>query len=281
VIIAQGWLARKARLRRTQSVVKASEGVPYDERVAELRDQTKGGYRFLATSPDAPFSAGVVALPGHEIVHAVARRHVPVMDGFAAIERHLRSLGRPREALCGMELRGPKPYTPEEWTAPDGFNGRYRAVLREWGLFVDGYPVVARTNVVPVVGPPAEQVLHAFSYAVPLEGENTGEPTFVSSGAPEDRSMWASDAKVDERLLSSLDAIGRAISGLGRSWDDATTVNVYVREGISTQLAEAALRRIGGAARHGLHCYLTKTPLLGPYLECDARGVRREVVVDV
>ena len=247
----------------------------------ELRENAAGGYRFLATSPDAPYSAGVVAMAGYEIVHAVVRRHVPVMEGFGAIERYLRALERPRAALCGMELRGERPYTPEEWRAPDGFNGRYRAMLREWGLFVEGYPAVARTNVVPVVGPPVEQVVHAFSYAVPVNGADGGGPTFVTSGAPEAQAMWKSEAKVDERLLSSLDAIGRAIEGSGRAWEDATTVNAYVREGITTELAEAALGRVGGAARHGLHWYLTKTPLLGPYLECDARGVRREVVVEL
>jgi hypothetical protein len=247
----------------------------------ELREHASGGYRFLATSPDAPYSAGVVAAPGHEIVHAVVRRHVPVREGFELIERHLRSLGRPREALCGVELRGERPYTPEEWSSPEGFNAGYRAVLREWGLFVDAFPAVARTNVVPVVGAPAEQVLHAFSYTVPAERAGaSGGPTFVTSGAPEAQTMWASSSGVDERLLSSLEAIGRSVAGLGRSWDDATTVNVYVREGFSTSLAVAALRQVGGAARHGLHWYLTKTPLLGPYLECDARGVRREVVVE-
>src|SRR5437868_3252629 len=116
----------------------------------ELRDHSQGGYRFLATSPSAPYSAGVVALPGYELVHAVVRRPVPADDGFALIERYLSSLGRPRTTLCGIELRGAAPYTPEEWAAPNGFNERYRSVLRDWGLFVDGFPAVARTNVVPV-----------------------------------------------------------------------------------------------------------------------------------
>lgn len=260
----------------------------------ELRDHPAGGFRFLATTPDAPYSAGVAALPGYEIVHAVVRRHVPVDDGFALIERHLRRLDRPRTALCAVDLRGAAPYTPEEWTSPHGFNAYYRSVLREWGLFVDGVPAVARTNVVPVVQPPPEQVLHAFSYTIPLSGAAAAgtatpatsagsadsEPTFVTSGAPEAQAMWDSPAAVDVRLLSSLDAIGRAIDALGRSWEDVTTVDVYVREGITTELAQAALARIGGAARHGLRWYLTKTPLLGPYLECDARGVRHEVQID-
>ena len=245
----------------------------------ELKEHAAGGFRFLATSPEAPYSAGVVAMEGYEIVHAVVRRPVAVQEGFAAIERHLRELGRPRGALCGVELRGARPYTPEEWSAPDGFNAGYRSVLREWGLFVDGYPAVARTNVVPVVGAPSEQVLYGFSYTVAVEGAaGGGAPTFVTSGAPEAQGMWESSAAVDERLLSSLEAIGRSVSGLGRDWEEVTRVNVYVREGISTSLAEAALRQIGGAARHGLHWYLSKTPLLGPYLECDARGVRSQVV---
>lgn len=251
----------------------------------DLSEHPSGGFRFLATSPDAPYSAGVGALPGFEIVHASLRRPLPVAEGFTLVAEHLRSLGRPRTALCGVELRGATPYTPEEWSAPDGFNERYRAVLREWGLFVDGYPAVARTNVVPVVRPPSEQVLHAISYTVPLSevsDAGTGDinrSTFVTSGAPELQAMWTSDAPLDERLLSSLDAIGSAITALGHSWDDATAVNLYVREGISTTLAQAALERIGAAARCGLHWYLSKTPLLGPYLECDARSVRHEIVI--
>ena len=246
----------------------------------DLREHREGGFRFLATSPEAPYSAGVVAMEGYEIVHAGARREVPVREGFALIERHLREQGRPRTALCGVELRGARPYTPEEWSAANGFNAGYRAVLKEWGLFVGGFPTVARTNVVPVVEPPAEQVLHGFSYTVPASGDaEKGGETFVTSGAPEALEMWATEVNVGERLVSSLEAIGRAVSGLGRTWEEATRVNVYVREGISTELAVAALRAIGGAARQGLHWYLTLTPLLGPYLECDARGVRREVVV--
>ena len=246
----------------------------------DLREHREGGFRFLATSAEAPYSAGVVATEGFEIVHASVRREVPVREGFTLIERHLEELGRPRTALCGVELRGARPYSPEEWSAADGFNAGYRAVLREWGLFVDGFPTVARTNVVPVVGAPSEQVLHGFSYTVPVLGEGSaGGETFVTSGAPEALEMWATEANVGERLVSSLEAIGRAVTGLGRTWEEATRVNVYVREGISTEVAVAALRVVGGAARVGLHWYVSKTPLLGPYLECDARGVWREVVI--
>ena len=246
-----------------------------------LLEHPGGGYRFLATGPGEPYSGGVVAMPGFEIVHTVLRQPVPVAEAFALVERTLAELARPRTALCAVELRGARPYTPGEWVSPDGFNAHYRKVLRDWGLFVDGLPAVARTNVVPVVRPPSEQVLHAFSYTVPsgAAASAAARSTFVTSGAPEAPSIWTSDATVEVRLLSSLDAIGKNIERLGGRRDDVTAVDVYVREGITVSAATAALERIGGAARHGLHWYLTLTPLLGPYLECDARCVRQEVVL--
>jgi len=170
----------------------------------ELRDLSDGGYRFLATSQSAPYSAGVIAMPGYEIVHGVLRRHVPVEDGFALIERHLQSLGRPRVALCAVELRGAAPYTPEEWTARDGFNERYRSVLRKWGLFAGGYPAVARTNVVPVVQPPAEQVLHAFSYTVPISA--AGEADDAGKADDAVRAGGAGGAGGSTREISEDDA---------------------------------------------------------------------------
>lgn len=250
----------------------------------ERMDHPEGNYRFLATTTAAPFSAGVAAAAGYEIVHAVLRRPLPFREGFDLVARHLSSQGRPRAALCAVELRGSAPYTPEQWTAPDGFNERYRSLLREWGLFVNGFCPVARTNVVPIVRPPAEQVLHAFSYTIPVapstgSGPADAPPTFVASGAPEAQSMWASPAPTPERLLSSLDAVGSAIVALGLSWDDATVLDVYCPDGITAALAQATLERVGQAARHGLHWFFSRTPLLGPFLELDARGVRRELQV--
>ena len=70
-----------------------------------------GGYRFLPGI--APYSCGVVSAPGFEIVHVTFQRPVPYKDGFEQIERHLASDGRPRTALCGVELRSPRPFTFE------------------------------------------------------------------------------------------------------------------------------------------------------------------------
>ena len=66
-------------------------------------------YRFLPGGE--PYSSGVVATPGWEMVHATLQAPVPWRQGFAEIERHLRDLGRPRTALGAIELRIPSPLT--------------------------------------------------------------------------------------------------------------------------------------------------------------------------
>ena len=67
-----------------------------------------------------------------------------------------RSEGRPRAALCAIELRSPTPFSFEGF---DAFNAVYRALLTEWKLLVDGGNPIARTNVAPLVGAPSEASL--------------------------------------------------------------------------------------------------------------------------
>jgi len=80
-------------------------------RAATARDVPGGNYRFLPGI--APFSSGVVALPGYQVVHVTLRAPIPWRDGFALIDRHLRPEGRPRAALCAIELRSPTPFSFE------------------------------------------------------------------------------------------------------------------------------------------------------------------------
>src|SRR5438552_3546645 len=146
---------------------------------------TRGNYRFAPGSAMSPYSSGGIADPGYEVVHATLQSPLPIWDGFAAIERYLTSLQRPRAALVALELRCARPYDPADWMAPDSFNQRYIAKLREWDLLVDGLIPVARTNVAPILSPPTEQVLYAFSYTVPT-ADPAAPPTFVVAGSGED-----------------------------------------------------------------------------------------------
>src|SRR5262245_49270280 len=112
--------------------------------MSELIPYPDGGFAYLLGG--FPYSQGVRALDGYAIERARFARSLPVEAGFAAIEAHLASIGRPRTALCAAELRSPKPFSMEGFKA---FNQGYVAVLQKWGLFREGRNPVARSNVAP------------------------------------------------------------------------------------------------------------------------------------
>jgi hypothetical protein len=127
-----------------------------------LLSNHRGHYRFLPGG--YPYSSGVVADDGHEMIHVTLRQLRPYREGFEGIEAHLREAGLPRQALCGIELRSPEPFTRAGFAE---FNRGYRALLESWDLLVEGENPVARTNVVPKWLPPAEPSLFGFSYCAP------------------------------------------------------------------------------------------------------------------
>src|SRR5262249_36608897 len=129
-----------------------------------LLNHPAGNYRFLPGI--APYSCGVVSAPGFEIVHATLDRPAPYREGVDVIDRELEKNGRPRHALCAVELRSPQPFSFEGFAA---FNEGYARILERWGLFVDGINPVARTNVAPEATPRSERALYGFSYTRPCE----------------------------------------------------------------------------------------------------------------
>src|SRR5262249_31278538 len=137
----------------------------------------KGNYSFLRGI--APYSAGAVADGGFEIVRARFRRPLPLSSGFDRVREHLQANHRPVQALCGMELRSPQPFTFQGF---NDFNAGYIRVLNEWGVVVDNLNPVARTNVAPEIGAPSAPSLYAFSYTV---SSSTKARTFVVAGAGE------------------------------------------------------------------------------------------------
>src|SRR5262245_58775727 len=143
-----------------------------------LSDHPSGDYRFLPGI--APYSCGVVSKPGFEIAHVTLHRPVPYARGFEVIEAHLAAEGRPKAALCAIELRSPAPFSFAGFGA---FNGAYARELERWGLFADGGNPVARTNVAAAVVPPSEPVLYGCSYSRPCEPSLP--PTCVVAGAGE------------------------------------------------------------------------------------------------
>ena len=221
--------------------------------------KSPGGFRFLPT--DGPFSQGVAAEPGFQIVRVRAPRYTPLEEGFRLVEATLERAGRPLAALCAMELRIPEPLTAEGFNE---FNRGYVAQHDQWGLRVDGHMQAARTNVAPELEPPSGPSLHAFCHTV----AGQGRPTFVISGAPEPPgtegglgNFWDAMAGIMEERMGAL----------GVSWEDANDVQFYGTRAAHETFARA--RQLMPAARPGVRWYFSRPPVEGLELELDVRGL--------
>ncbi len=248
----------------------------------ELKEFSAGGYAYLTGIP--AFSSGVVALAGHEVVHAVLLRPLPWRAGFDLVARHLETLGRPRQALCAMELRSPEPFTAEGFAA---FNKPYMDVLVDWQIMTGDDNPVARTNVAPVVAPPESECLHAFSYTVASAGnaatfvvagaadvmrQDLGAPTIVREGETSADAMREKAAAVMAVMAARLEALGQA-------WADVTAIDVYCAHDVHGHLASTILEPAGPAAGKGVCWHLSHPPIQDLAYEIDMRGVRQELIL--
>jgi hypothetical protein len=247
-----------------------------------LRDHPGGDYRFLPGI--RAFSGGTVAGPGHGIVHATLAAPVPWRDGFARIDRHLREQGRPRAALCGIELRSPEPFT---FNGFDRFNEGYRALLAEWEILVGEDNPIPRTNVCPLLGAPAEPSLFAFAYTVPGA---TPAPTFIVAGAGELRDRARGPEGIvrrgeigpeamREKARFVMATMQERLRTLGGDWSRVTAIDIYTALPIHDFLQDEVLRPAGPAAVRGVHWYPSRPPIQGLEYEMDLRGVARELVL--
>lgn len=246
-----------------------------------LRNSVDGDYQYLPGIP--AFSSGVVATQGFEIVHVTLRAPVPWREGFARVERHLKEAGRPRTALCGIQLRIPGQFTPEGFNT---FNDGYRSVLGEWGILRDGGEnPIPRTNVSPVAMPPKEPSLYAFDYTI---AGVTPSPTFIVAGAGEmrDRAQNSivrrgetSPDAMKEKARFVMNIMGERLRGLGGDWSRVTVLDVYTAYPIHSFLIDELLTPAGPAAIHGVRWFPSRPPVEGLEFELDMRGVNRELVI--
>ena len=251
----------------------------------KLLDNPQGNYRFLTGI--APYSSGVIAMPAHEIIHVVLHKPSPYLKGFKLIARHLDSHNRPRQALCAIELRSPKPFTFEGFA---GFNQSYQTILTDWDLLVDGRNPIARTNIAPAMRPPAEPSLYAFSYTIP--SPTLKRPTFVVAGAGDlvDQGILSPDAIIrpgetsveamQEKAAAVMETMQARLFGLQVTWADVTAVDIYTVQPIHPFLAPTILEPMEQAAVRGVHWFYSRPPITGLEFEMDMRGVRREILVE-
>ncbi len=243
-----------------------------------LIENRAGGYSFLKGL--APYSAGVVASAGFQIERARLTKPLPIAAAFERVDAHFKTIGRPPQALCAMELRSPRPFTFQGF---NDFNSGYVKYLETRRLLVDGLNPVARTNVAPEIGPPGEPVVYAFSYTI---AARSPVRTFVVAGAGELPEGSLDPHDVVRRGESSLEALtekarfvlnlmdGR-VRGSGANWADVTAVDVYTIHNIGPIFASTILPRAGNAP-HGVNWHYTRPPIAGIEYEMDVRGCARE-----
>jgi hypothetical protein len=241
-----------------------------------------GGYSFLRGI--SPYSAGVIASPGFEIVHVRFERTLALERGFATIAAYLEAVHRRREALCGVELRSPRPFTFQGFQE---FNQRYVAILQQWGVLLDGLNPVARTNVAPELSPPAEPSVFGFSLTVPAEN---APASFVIAGAGELPEGSLDPHDVVRRGETSPDALrekarfvvglmASRLNALGAGWAQVTATRIYTIHDIHPFLAQDILGEMREAAASGVNWLFARPPIQSIEYEMDLRGCRREVLL--
>ena len=242
----------------------------------------KGGYRFLPGG--FPYSSGVIATEGHEIVHVTLTHPLPWREGLESVRRSLESIGCERHALCAVELRCPEPFPLQGFL---DFNKEYRAVLEEWDMLVDGENPVARTNVSPVANPPEESMIYGFSYT---EASEVTRPTFVISGAgeilhsdlEERRLLRLGETSEDamlEKAACVVEIMGLRLDRLGAKGEHLTSIDVYTAHPLQRILDETLIAGLPAAAGLGVRWFYSRPPVIDIEFEMDMRGVRRDIVL--
>lgn len=250
--------------------------------MSEVRVFAEGGYRYVKAV--FQYSAGVAAQPGFEIERVRLAKPLPLAEGFAAIKAHLQSLGRPLAAFCACELRSPAPFTEQGFLE---LNQAYAKVLEEWGIYRNGENPVARSNVCPVIAPPAAVSFYAFSYTVPAKAK--GRDSFIIAGGadcPEGKPNYRdhivargdlSAAGLREKVRFVVAEMQRRMTPLGARWSDALAAHAYTVHDVGALLAEEILRP--GPAASGITLQLCRPPVVDLEYEMDARAVARELAL--
>lgn len=246
-----------------------------------------GGYRYI--NAVFQYSSGVAAEPGYQIERARFARPLPLDRAYAAVEAHLKSIGRPFTAFAACELRSPGQFTEQGFY---DFNKVYVQTLERWGIYRGGErPVnpVARTNVCPMYHAPTEPVMHAFSYTVVAPGNAPQRTSFILAGGAERRAGITvpseaivrygdtSPEALREKVAYVVAEMERRLGLLGLSWKDATSAQAYTVQNIGHLVGELIAER--GALDGGLVWTYARPPVVGLEYEMDVRGAAREIVI--
>ncbi len=255
-----------------------------------------GNYRYIEAV--FQYSGGIAAERGFEIERACFFRLLPLADAFAAVEAHLRNIGRPITTFAACELRSATPFSEQGFI---DFNKTYVQTLARWSIYQaarDGQAAVnpvARTNVCPMYGAPAEPAMAAFSYTVPVRAgagaravaEARG--TFILSGGGEarggpgsfrERIVRLNDTSPEglrEKVVFVAAEMERRLGLLGFTWADAISTQAYTVQNIGHLVGEVLAAR--GACNAGLTWHYARPPVIDLDIELDVRSTARDIIL--
>jgi hypothetical protein len=227
----------------------------------------------------AAYCSGIVPHEGFEVVRVQLQPWLPLDRAYAFIEGYLSRIGRPVQALCGVEMRVPAPLTFADWSS---FNVPYLEQLRQWGLMHGDCSGVCRSNIALALHPPETTSICAFSHTAPAASRGA---TFCLSGSadidPQGKIIAAGDtsaAGMRQRARYTIGVIGASLAKLRLSWQDTTQLAIFHVHDIPDLWAPGLLGGIGEPLRRGVLVHRARPPIAGGEVEFEARGVRRESI---
>ena len=248
----------------------------------------KGNYHFLQGI--APYSCGVIASAGYEIIRIRLHHPLPLeIENFNKIINYISDNGRPKQALCSMELRVPEPLSFDGFSA---FNDGYRNLLRRQDLLLGQVNPLARTNIAPLGYQVQEPSIFAFSFTTMADGQ-AKSPTFVVAGAGDlvDQTdlrpasiVRPSEIGLDanrEKVSTVMEVMENRLHGLGVGWSEVSTTNMYTAIPLQPILEDYILKPMQLAALGGVTWYYSNPPIQGLAFEMDVRGLRREMTLEL
>ncbi|MBA63013.1 MAG: hypothetical protein CMJ76_11665 [Planctomycetaceae bacterium] len=231
------------------------------------------GYSFLEGI--YPYSSGVIADQGFEVVHVTLSSWLPWREGIQQARQFVESGGGSVEHLCGFELRCPEPHSMGGFIE---FNEQYRQLLEQWGLIIDGQNPIARTNVAPVQQAPEETMLHAFSF---VRSSDMNQRTLIVAGGGEligplamENIIRPGDVSPDalrEKALVVMNLMLQRLRALGGVPADLTIIDVYTAHDAPSLIAEAVSPQLAESSAEVVW-FNTRPPIVDIEFEMDMRA---------
>jgi len=232
----------------------------------------------------ATFSDGLVVNDGYLIADWELAEPLPLRAAFERVGVEIERRGLGWEALAGVELRSPEPFTPKGFA---DFNADYVKLLAKFYPLAEGdLPPYTRTNVAPVEVYLSEPCVRMVQMIEPQKGAG-GD--FVVSGAAEITTAATPENTIAYRdtspdgLRAKVDfvvgALAARVAGLGVPIEAASTIDVYTAHRLDW-LESVIGETFVGAGRYGMHRWIARPPVTELEFEMGCKRISKRVTLN-